>query len=101
MNEENEKVQQQMDNWASLLKLTLFPPQYLAILFFLNDYHKSSLRNLPGVVHDEKELSKVLKNYQKKVIKNSEDVLKDLRNILQDFKQKEFERIHFHFSGNI
>ena len=50
-------------------------------------------------MRDEKELTEVLKNYQKKVIKNSENVLKDLENVLQDCKQKEFERIHFHFSG--
>ena len=52
-------------------------------------------------MHDEKELTEVLKNYQKKIIKNSEDVLKDLRKILEDLKQKKFERIHFHFSGKI
>ena len=78
-----------------------FPSQYLAILFFQNDYHKSALPNLPGVVNDEKELTEVLKNYQKKVIRNSEDILKDLGKILQDCSQKEFERIHFHFSGRI
>ena len=90
--------------WARLFyryKLNLFPPQNLGILFFLDDYNKSSLPNLPGVVHDEKELTEGLKNYQKKVIKNSEDVLKELRKIIEDCKQKEFERVHFHFSGKI
>ena len=75
-------------------------PQYLAILFFLNNYH-GHLPNLPGVVHDEKELTEVLKSYPKKVINSSKNVLEDLREILQDCKQKEYERIHFHFSGKI
>ena len=50
-------------------------------------------------MHDEKELTEVLKSYQKKNIKNSENILEDLKSVLQDCKQKEFERIHFHFSG--
>ena len=66
---------------------------------FFQYVHDNSLPNLPGVVYDEKELTKVLKNYQKQVIKNSKDVLKDLRIILHNCKEKEFERIHFHFSG--
>ena len=74
--------------------------KYLAIMFFLNDYHKSALSNLPGVVQDEIELTKLLKHYKKRVIKNSEDVLEDLKKILQDCKEREFERIHFHFSGH-
>ena len=77
-----------------------FISQYLAILFFQNEY-KSSLSNLPGVLHDEKELKVVLKKYQKTVVKNSEDVLTDLKKIVKDCKDKEFERIHFHFSGRI
>ena len=48
---------------------------------------------------DEKELKEVLKKYKKVVINGSKNVLEDLREILQNFKQKEFERIHFHFSG--
>ena len=76
----------------------LFPPQYLAILFFQKDY-KSFWDDLPGVEDDEKELTEVLKSYQKRFANNSEDVLKDLRKILQDNKQKEFKRIHFHYSG--
>ena len=78
--------------------LIFFPPQYLAILFFLNNYN-GHLPNLPGVVHDEKELTEVLKHYQKKVINSSKNVLEDLKEILHPFKQKEYERIHFHFSG--
>ena len=78
----------------------LFTHQYLAILFFQKDY-KSFWDDLPGVEDDEKELTEVLKSYQKRVANNSEDVLKDLRKILQDNKQKEFKRIHFHFSGRI
>ena len=75
-------------------------PQYLAILFFLNNYN-GHLPNLPGVVHDEKELTEVLKCYQKKVINSSKNVLEDLIEILQACKQEEYERIHFHFSGKI
>ena len=48
---------------------------------------------------DEKELKKVLTNYHKKVINSSKNVLGDLREIIQGCKQKEYERIHFHFSG--
>ena len=100
MNEENKEVFICLIANANIRSsFSLFISQYLAILFFQNEY-KSSLRNLPGVVHDEKELKLVLKNYQKRVVKNSEDVLIDLRKILQDCEKKEFERIHFHYSGS-
>ena len=68
---------------------------------FFQKVYKSFWDDLPGVEDDEKELNAVLKNYQKRVVRNSEDVLKGLRKILQDFNQKKFERIHFHFSGRI
>ena len=55
--------------------------------------------NLPGVVDDEKALTEILKNYHKKIIKDSTNVLEDLQQIVQECEQKEFERIHFHFSG--
>ena len=59
-----------MQIFVHLIKmLLLFISQYLAILFFQNEY-KSSLSNLPGVLHDEKELKVVLKKYQKTVVKN-------------------------------
>ena len=48
---------------------------------------------------DKKELKEVLKRYKKRVITSSEDVLVDLRKLIEKFKQKEFERVHFHFSG--
>ena len=57
------------------------------------------MSNLPGVEHDEKELTKVLKNYPKQIKRDSENVLEDLENILQEYKQKPLERIHFHYSG--
>ena len=63
--------------------------------------YKSALSNLPGVEHDEKELTKVLKNYPKQIKRDSENVLEDLENILQEYKQKSLERIHFHYSGII
>ena len=50
---------------------------------------------------DEKDLKEVLKNYHQKVIKDSENVLKDLEKIRQECKEKQFERIHFHYSGKM
>ena len=50
---------------------------------------------------DEKELKKVLKNYQQVVNNSSKNVLEDLRDIVQNCKQNEYERVHFHFSGKI
>jgi len=73
--------------------------KYLAILFFLKNYN-GGLRNLPGVGEDEEELTEVLKKYQKIVINSSKNILDDLKEILEDCKQKKFERIHFHFSGH-
>ena len=70
----------------------------LAILFFLRNYN-GLLRNLPGVGEDEKELTEVLKKYEKTIVNSSSDVLNDLKEILEACKQKKFERIHFHFSG--
>ena len=67
-------------------------------MFFLKSYN-GALRNLPGVVNDEIELTELLKHYQKKVFNSSKNVLDDLQEILEDCKQKKFERIHFHFSG--
>ena len=51
------------------------------------------------VLDVEKALTEILKNYHKKIIKNSTNVLKDLQQIVQDCEEKEFERIHLHFSG--
>ena len=48
---------------------------------------------------DEKELRKVLNNYQQVVINGSKNVLEDLREIVQNCKRNEYERVHFHFSG--
>ena len=59
------------------------------------------MRDLPGVVDDKKELKKVLNKYTKRVYTSSENVLEDLKKVIGKFKQKEFERVHFHFSGNI
>ena len=99
MNEENKEVFKFYKKYVKCFSY-LSPPQYLAILFFQKVY-KSFWDDLPGVEDDEKELNAVLKNYQKRVVRNSEDVLKGLRKILQDFKEKEFKRIHFHFSGRM
>ena len=101
MNEENEQVNRMKTSLSFILKLLI--QFYISIWQFCSSkmtyYNKSALRNLPGVVHDEEELTEVLKKYTKKIIKNSEDILQDLRKISQDCKQKEFERVHFHFSG--
>ena len=75
------------------------PRLYLAILFFLKNYTVGPLHNLPGVEKDEKEQTEVLKTYQQKVINSSKNILNDLKEIVEDCKQKKFERIHFHFSG--
>ena len=72
----------------------------LAILFFLADY-QGSLPSLPGVVNDGKELTRVLKKYKKIVFNCSSNVIEDLKDISKYYKNKEFERIHFHFSGKI
>ena len=70
----------------------------MAILFFLNNYN-SSLQNLPGVENDQKELTELLKQYEKKVFTSSRNVLDDIKDIVEGSKQKELERVHFHFSG--
>ena len=72
--------------------------KYLAILFFLGNYN-SSLPSLPGVENDEKELKKVLKKYNKVVMNSSNNILKDLQEIVQANMSKGLERVHFHFSG--
>ena len=74
------------------------PSQNLAILFFLNNYN-GSLQNLPGVENDKKELTEVLEQYTQKVFTSSRNVLDDIKDIVQGTKQKELERVHFHFSG--
>ena len=63
--------------------------------------YNSSLSNLPGVRKDEDELTEVLQKYKKRVYNSSENVLEDLRKVIQGCRQKEFERVHFHFSGKI
>lgn len=71
----------------------------MAILFFLNNYN-GSLQNLPGVENDQKELTEILgKNYKKFVFNSSKNVLEDIKEIVEVTKQKELERVHFHFSG--
>ena len=73
---------------------------YLAVLFLLKNYN-GPLRNLPGVEKDEKELKEVLKKYQQIIINSSKNILNELKEIIEEYKQKKFERIHFHFSGKI
>ena len=72
--------------------------QYLAILVFLKDY-KGNLRDLPGVEEDQKELVKVLSQYKQYVVTESKSVLEDIKDCVKHYEQKEFERVHFHFSG--
>ena len=55
--------------------------------------------NLPGVAYDKEQLTEVLKKYKKFIYNSSENVLEDLKKIIEKCKQEEFERVHFHFSG--
>ena len=41
----------------------------------------------------------MLKRYKKLVYNSSENVLEDLKKIVEKYKHEEFERVHFHFSG--
>ena len=36
-----------------------------------------------------------------KIVKNSEDILKDIDEYIEETKEKNFEVIHFHYSGNL
>ena len=59
---------------------------------------------LPGVEKDREELVKLLCRYKHalpsgKPVTNSNDVLLDLQHIVSMKKEEEFERVHFHFSG--
>lgn len=73
--------------------------KYLAILFFLKTYN-GAFDNLPGVEEDEKELTGVLKKYKKVIVNSSKNILDDLKEIIEGFQQKKFERVHFNFSGH-
>ena len=59
---------------------------------------------LPGVEKDKEELVKLLSQYKHalpngKPVSNSNNVLRDLQRIVSMKKEEEFERVHFHFSG--
>ena len=75
--------------------------QYLAILFFNQEYRNTSrYEKLPGVEKDRMELTELLSEYQQIPIKNADNVLQELQYIVEEKKEDKFERVHFHFSGN-
>ena len=49
--------------------------------------------------NDENVLTELLSKYEQEVTHHSKSVLEDLKSIVEDYKEREFERIHFHFSG--
>ena len=99
MSEENEKVNILLRSYQCDSQ-SLCIDKYLAILFFLKTYN-GAFDNLPGVEEDEKELTGVLKKYKKVIVNSSKNILDDLKEIIEGFQQKEFERVHFNFSGKI
>ena len=57
------------------------------------------MRVLPGVENDRIEMTEILHKYKKEIVNNSDDVLGNLQYIIEEQKEEEFERVHFHFSG--
>ena len=51
------------------------------------------------VENDKKVLMEILSKYKQEVTEHSTSVLEDLKAIVEEYKQREFERVHFHFSG--
>ena len=74
--------------------------EYLAILFFNQDYRNTSrFEELPGVEKDRIELTELLSEYHQIPIKNADNVLQELQCVIKEQKEKIFERVHFHFTG--
>ena len=70
----------------------------LAILFFNWDYNGRA--RLPGVKWDKQALEELLSTYRQISVNNADNVLQELRFIVEKEKEQEFERVHFHFSGS-
>ena len=75
--------------------------EFLNSCYFFLTLPKGAFQNLPGVENDERELTEVLTKYKKEVFNNSKNVLEDLKECIEEHKQQEFERVHFHYSGKI
>ena len=74
--------------------------QYLAILFFNQEYRNTSrYEKLPGVEKDRMELTELLSEYQQIPIENADNVLEELKYRIEELKEEKFKRVHFHFSG--
>ena len=56
-------------------------------------------KNLPGVEYDEKVLVELLSKYKQEKCHETNSVLEELRAIVEEYKERKFERVHFHFSG--
>ena len=50
---------------------------------------------------DKTVLVELLSKYKQHVEDNSESILEDLKMIVEEEKGNQYERVHFHFSGNI
>ena len=71
------------------------------MLFFNQEYKNTNrYEELPGVEKDRIELTELLSEYEQIVVKNADNVLEELQYLIEDRKGEEFERVHFHFSGN-
>ena len=67
---------------------------------FNKDYNSGNVDDLPGVEKDETELTELLSEYRQEIVRNCDVVLEDLKAIVKEEKEEQFERVHFHFSGN-
>ena len=61
--------------------------------------YQGSQKSLPGVENDEKVLIELLSKYEQEVTYQCPSVLDELRVIVENCQEREFERVHFHFSG--
>ena len=52
-----------------------------------------------NVEYDEKVLVELLSKYKQEITHQTNSVLEELRAIVDDYKERKFERVHFHFSG--
>ena len=70
----------------------------LAILIFNWEYN--GRENLPGVRRDKEALEELLSTYTQVPVNNADNVLQELKYVVEDMKDQEFDRVHFHFSGD-
>ena len=67
-------------------------------MFFNQNYKRQP--ELPGVGRDKEKLIELMRNYVQVSTDDSGDILEDLQVIVEEKIGEEFERVHFHFSGN-